>query len=78
MRRSPARRQCAALDEDRIAAVQTLSGTGACRIAGDFYKRFLPEGTQIYLPDPTWGNHVQIMAEAGLDVQRCTRPLRGS
>ena len=30
---------CAALEEGRIAATQTLSGTGACRIAGEFYQR---------------------------------------
>ena len=28
---------CKALEEGRIAGVQTLSGTGACRIAGEFY-----------------------------------------
>lgn len=61
---------CKALDDGRIAAVQTLSGTGACRIAGEFYKRYLPQGTKVYLPDPTWGNHVQIMKEAGLEVAR--------
>lgn len=44
---------CAALKEGRIAAVQTLSGTGACRIAGEFYSRFLPKGTAIYVSDPT-------------------------
>ena len=38
-------KDCAALKEGRIAAVQTLSGTGACRIAGEFYSRFLPRGT---------------------------------
>ena len=66
---------CAALEEGRIAATQTLSGTGACRIAGEFYKRYLPEGTQVYLPDPTWGNHVAIMQEAGLEVKRSPQPL---
>ena len=64
---------CAALEEGRIAATQTLSGTGACRIAGEFYKRYLPEGTQVYLPDPTWGNHVAIMQEAGLEVRARAR-----
>ena len=65
-------KDCAALKEGRIAAVQTLSGTGACRIAGEFYSRFLPRGTatEVYLPDPTWGNHVPIMGNAGLQVKR--------
>ena len=61
---------CAALSEGRIAAVQTLSGTGACRIAGEFYARFLPKGTAIYVSDPTWGNHIPIMQLSGLEVKR--------
>lgn len=35
-------------------SVQTLSGTGACRMAGEFYSRFLGKGSAIYLPNPTW------------------------
>ena len=61
---------CQALAEGRIAGVQTLSGTGACRIAGEFYARFLPKGTAIYASDPTWGNHIPIMQLAGLEVKR--------
>lgn len=38
---------------DRIAGVQSLSGTGACRIGGEFLGKFLPKGTRIYIPDPT-------------------------
>jgi aspartate aminotransferase, mitochondrial len=37
----------------RIAAVQALSVTGACRLFADFQKRFLPD-SQIYIPTPTW------------------------
>eukprot|EP00544_Gedaniella_sp_CCMP2646_P012578 CAMPEP_0202484364 /NCGR_PEP_ID=MMETSP1361-20130828/3449_1 /ASSEMBLY_ACC=CAM_ASM_000849 /TAXON_ID=210615 /ORGANISM="Staurosira complex sp., Strain CCMP2646" /LENGTH=406 /DNA_ID=CAMNT_0049112979 /DNA_START=66 /DNA_END=1286 /DNA_ORIENTATION=+ len=55
---------------ERIAGVQSLSGTGACRIGGAFLGRFLPKGTKIYIPDPTWGNHLKIFAEAGLVVER--------
>lgn len=53
---------------DRIAGVQTLSGTGACRIGGKFLATFYP-GKPIFLPVPTWGNHHKIFAECGLDVQ---------
>jgi len=63
-------KDCAALAEGRIAGVQTLSGTGACRIAGEFYARFLPKGTAVYVSDPTWGNHIPIMELAGLEVRR--------
>jgi aspartate aminotransferase len=54
---------------ERLAAVQTLSGTGACRIGGTFLARFLPATTKIYIPVPTWGNHWNIMADAGLSAE---------
>jgi len=57
------------LAEGRVASVQTLSGTGACRVIGEFYTRFLGKGAPIYLPGPTWGNHIPIMRDAGLDVR---------
>ena len=42
------------VDMGKLAGVQTLSGTGACRIGGRFLAKFLPEGTKIYVPNPTW------------------------
>jgi aspartate aminotransferase len=57
------------IKEGRVAAVQTLSGTGACRLVGDFVKRFHGTGTPIYLPSPTWGNHHNIFKDAGLEVK---------
>lgn len=41
------------IKDKRIAAVQTLSGTGACRLFADFQKRYQPE-SEIYIPVPTW------------------------
>eukprot|EP00316_Scyphosphaera_apsteinii_P011606 CAMPEP_0119302312 /NCGR_PEP_ID=MMETSP1333-20130426/3927_1 /TAXON_ID=418940 /ORGANISM="Scyphosphaera apsteinii, Strain RCC1455" /LENGTH=422 /DNA_ID=CAMNT_0007304625 /DNA_START=32 /DNA_END=1300 /DNA_ORIENTATION=- len=60
--------ECEALD--RIAGVQTLSGTGACRLAADFYARFLPAGTIVFCSDPTWPNHIPIFQQSGLTVKR--------
>jgi aspartate aminotransferase, mitochondrial len=57
---------------DRIAAVQSLSGTGACRIAGEFFARFIGQGTKIYMPNPTWPNHIPIMKNAGLEPAQYT------
>ena len=51
----------------QVAAVQTLSGTGACRLFGEFIARFHGRGTKVYLPDPTWGNHIAIVKNAGLE-----------
>lgn len=56
-------------DLSTMAAVQTLSGTGACRIGGEFLSKFFPV-KKIYIPDPTWGNHIAIFEECGLEVVR--------
>jgi aspartate aminotransferase, mitochondrial len=53
---------------EKIAAVQTLSGTGACRIGGEFIAHFYPSSRHILVPDPTWGNHHQIFKKCGLTV----------
>jgi len=59
----------AVVKENRVAAVQTLSGTGACRIAGAFFNRFnLSAENTIYQPNPTWGNHIPIFKDAGMNV----------
>jgi aspartate aminotransferase, mitochondrial len=61
------------LTSGRVAAVQSLSGTGACRLVGEFVAKFLKSEkgkTAIHMPDPTWGNHIPIMQNAGLEVVR--------
>lgn len=63
----------AALAAKRVAGVQTLSGTGACRLAGEFFARFhLAADNAIYQPNPTWGNHVPIFRDAGMEVRQYT------
>lgn len=44
------------LADKRVAAVQALSGTGACRLFADFQKRFMPE-SQVFIPVPTWSKY---------------------
>ena len=61
------------LTSGRVAAVQSLSGTGACRLVGEFVAKFMGNGTEMtamYMPDPTWGNHIPIMKNSGLEVKR--------
>ena len=58
------------LKSGRVAAVQTLSGTGACRLVGEFIAKFMGKGKDMYLPDPTWGNHIPIMKNSGLEVPK--------
>jgi aspartate aminotransferase len=49
-----------------IAAIQTLSGTGSCRLMADFMKRFTPDA-KVYIPVPTWSNHHNIWKDAGCE-----------
>lgn len=51
------------------STAQTVSGTGALRVAGIFYNKFLPQDKTIYLPNPSWGNHSQVFRACGLDVK---------
>lgn len=53
--------------QDKVAITQTISGTGALRIGGEFLGRFFPAGKKIYMPNPTWGNHIPIMKNSGLE-----------
>jgi len=52
--------------EKRIAAVQVLSGCGGVRIGWEFCKKYLPEGTNILIPAPTWPVHNNIPPEIGM------------
>jgi aspartate aminotransferase, mitochondrial len=40
----------AAITEGRVAAIQSLSGTGACRIMAEFMHRFMPGGLLAVAP----------------------------
>ena len=55
-------------DLTRIVSVQTLSGTGALRLCGDFL-RLLAGTPAIAVSAPTWGNHHKIFKAAGLRVE---------
>jgi len=55
----------AAVREGRVATVQSLSGTGALRVAAAFIKKHFP-GAAIYYSNPTWGNHKAIFNAAGV------------
>merc|ERR1712188_154158 len=58
---------CSALKEGRNVTVQSLSGTGALRVAGEFLNKFLPN-RQILFPTPTWANHNSVFQNAGLKI----------
>ena len=52
----------------RVASVQTLSGTGALRVVAEFLAKFRPG--PLYVSNPTWGNHNQVFASAGVQVRQ--------
>lgn len=63
------------LQDGSYAAIQTLSGTGACRMAAVMFSRFLnsasPNPTEkplVLLPNPSWANHKNIFKDGGCEV----------
>lgn len=60
-------REHSALQEGRIATIQTLGGSGALKVGADFLKRYFPQ-SDVWVSDPTWDNHVAIFNGAGFAV----------
>jgi len=60
-----------AVTKKRLAAVQSLSGTGALRLSAGFISQNSPGGVKptIYVPNPTWGNHFPIYEHSGLKTK---------
>ncbi len=54
---------------DNIVITQSISGTGALRIAGAFLERFYPYSKTVYLPTPSWANHAAVFKDCQLDVK---------
>jgi len=57
-----------AVEAGRIVTVQTLGGTGALKVGGDFLRRISP-GAAIHISDPSWENHRAIYEYAGFTVK---------
>ncbi|GER32520.1 aspartate aminotransferase [Striga asiatica] len=57
-----------AIQENRVTTVQCLSGTGSLRVGGEFLARHYHQHI-IYIPLPTWGNHLKVFGLAGLKVK---------
>lgn len=63
------------LQEGRVAAVHTISGTGALRVGAEFLARNLRRSADaplppLYLPEPTYVNHMAIFSQAGFELRR--------
>ncbi|MCR0998959.1 amino acid aminotransferase [Serratia rubidaea] len=55
------------LQQERIATVQTVGGSGALKVGADFLHYYFPN-SQVWVSDPTWENHVAIFSGAGFKV----------
>ncbi|XP_051137676.1 aspartate aminotransferase, chloroplastic [Andrographis paniculata] len=53
----------AVIQQQRVATVQGLSGTGSLRLAAAFIERYFP-GSKVLISSPTWGNHKNIFNDA--------------
>ena len=56
-----------AVTSGRIATIQTIGGSGALKVGGDFLKRYFPD-SQVWVSDPTWENHRAMFEGAGFKV----------
>lgn len=57
-----------ALSQNRVAGVQSLSGTGALLLAGMTLKKANANIRNIYLTNPTWPNHQLLFETMGFNV----------
>jgi len=57
------------LSSGRNATVQGISGTGALRIGSAFLSKFFSSKT-VWMPTPTWGNHLPIFKHVGMEVKQ--------
>jgi aromatic-amino-acid transaminase len=57
----------AALDEGRIATLQTVGSSGGLRVGADFLRRWFP-ASAAWISDPSWDNHRAIFEGAGITV----------
>ncbi|MDR2991837.1 MAG: aspartate/tyrosine/aromatic aminotransferase [Burkholderiaceae bacterium] len=56
-----------AVQNGRIATLQSLGGSGALKVGADFLRRYFPNAG-VWVSDPTWENHVAIFEGAGFQV----------
>ncbi|WP_199052441.1 amino acid aminotransferase [Aquitalea sp. ASV15] len=56
-----------ALQQQRIATIQTIGGSGALKVGADFIKRYFPH-SEAWISKPSWDNHRAIFEGAGIKV----------
>ncbi|KAI5460702.1 pyridoxal phosphate-dependent transferase [Mariannaea sp. PMI_226] len=61
-------KDAAVIAQNRVAACQSLSGTGALHLAGVFLRQTLPSNTPVCITRPSWSNHRQVFETIGFEV----------
>jgi len=56
-----------AVQQQRIATIQTIGGSGALKVGADFIKRYFPN-SEAWISNPSWDNHRAIFEGAGIKV----------
>ena len=58
-----------ALKEERIVGLQALSGTGSLRVGMEFLSMHYSGNKQVFIPNPSWPNHKNIVARSGMEFK---------
>jgi len=58
------------IKEGLNVTVQGISGTGSLMIGAAFLNDFLQGTKEVYMPTPTWGNHVPLFKRSGFTVKQ--------
>lgn len=58
--------ELSSIESERLYASQTLGGSGALRIAGEFFSKLI--NSNIFLPQPSWLNHKPLFERGGMNV----------
>ena len=59
--------QSPAVQEGRVATVQSLGGTGGLKTGADFLRQLTPSA-KVHISNPSWENHRAIFSRAGFEV----------
>lgn len=57
-----------ALQDKRVAALQTPGGCGALRVAAELLMRSRGS-VKVWVSDPTWANHIPLLGSAGVEIE---------
>ncbi|XVE71054.1 hypothetical protein DITRI_Ditri10aG0119200 [Diplodiscus trichospermus] len=57
-----------AIKETRVTTVQCVSGSGSLRLGAEFLAKHYHQHV-VYLPEPTYGNHPNLLSAAGLSLK---------